>query len=214
MLRTARPWIASRTAVSEILPLTVRGMSATARIFAGTWRGEAFFLITARMRSASSGVSAVIHAIAERWNSQDYASVLELFDTDDPTPFYLAEEQDDWFIGWEPLRNYLAPPKPSPAVQGIREEMRDIHVKFIAPDLAIAAWWMHFEMKIIGRNPIGEEVRASAVLRRTAAGWRYIHWAESPMTGSMYLMKLMERDVDHEKFQACHERSMQRWRPR
>lgn len=98
---------------------------------------------------ARAEVEAVIHATAEAWNSQDFASVLELWDPSEATPFYLAEEQEDWFIGWDPLRNYLAPPTPSPAVQGIREEMRNIHVKFIAPDLALAAWWMHFEMKII-----------------------------------------------------------------
>ncbi len=157
-------------------------------------------------------IEAVIHATAEAWNSQDFSSVLKLWDPAEATPYYLAEEQNDWFIGWDQLRAYLAPPKPSPAVQGIREEMRDIHVKLIAPDLALAAWWMHFEMKIIGRRPIGEEVRISAVLRRTAGGWRYIHWAESPMTGTMYTQKLMERDVDQEKFQACHELSMRRWR--
>lgn len=152
-------------------------------------------------------VSAVIHATAEAWNSQDFARVLELWDPDEPTPFYLAEEQPDWFVGWEKLRAYLDPPKPSPAVQGIREEMRDIHVKRIGPDHAIAAWWMHFEMKIIGRPPIGEDVRVSAVLRRTAAGWRYIHWAESPMTGVMYMHRLMERDVDQEKFKVVLERN-------
>ena len=145
-------------------------------------------------------VEAVIHATADRWNSQDFATVLELWDPDEEVPFYLAEEQDDWFIGWEALRGYLDPPRRSPVVQGIREEMRDIHVKQIAPDLAIAAWNMHFEMKLIGQKPIGEEVRVSAVLRRTPEGWRYIHWAESPMTALMYIQKLYQRDVDHEKF--------------
>ncbi len=161
-----------------------------------------------------AAVSTVIHETAERWNSQDFASVLELWDPDEPVPFYLAEEQDDWFIGWERLRGYLDPPRPSPAVQGIREEMRDIHVKQIAPDLALAAWNMHFEMKIIGQPPIGEEVRVSAVLRRTDAGWRYIHWAESPMTAMMYIKKLFERDVDHDKFRICHERSLAKWQSR
>jgi hypothetical protein len=163
---------------------------------------------------ARAEVEALIHATADAWNSQDFASVLKLWDPNEPTPFYLAEEQEDWFIGWDKLRTYLAPPKPSPAVQGIREEMRDIHIKFPAPDIALVAWWMHFEMKIIGRRPIGEEVRVSAVLRRTPEGWRYIHWAESPMTGTMYTQKLMERDVDQAKFQACHERAMQRLRGR
>ncbi len=155
-------------------------------------------------------VTALIHATAEAWNSQDFASVIGLWDPDEPAPYYLAEEQEDWFIGWERLRAYLDPPKPSPAVQGIREEMRNIRVKQIGPDLAIAAWHMHFEMKIIGRRPIGEEVRVSAVLRRTPAGWRYIHWAESPMTGVMYFQKLMERDVDQEKFAVVHALAMRR----
>jgi len=39
---TGRPWRASRTASSTILPLRVRGMSATATIFAGTCRGVVF----------------------------------------------------------------------------------------------------------------------------------------------------------------------------
>jgi hypothetical protein len=158
-----------------------------------------------------AAVEAVIHATAAAWNSQNYASVLDLWDPAEPLPFYLAEEQDDWFIGWEKLRNYLAPGKPNPAVQGIREEMSQLHVKFIATDLALVAWWLHFEMKIIGRKPIGEDIRVSAVLRRTEAGWRYIHWAESPLTAPMYLSRLMERDVDQAKFQACHERAMARW---
>jgi hypothetical protein len=157
-------------------------------------------------------VEAVIHDTAERWNTQDYASVLELWDKDEPLPFYLAEEQDNWFIGWAALRGYLDPPRPSPAVQGIREEMRNIHVKRIAPDLVVVAWEMHFEMKLIGRKPIGEEVRVSAVLRRKPGGWRYIHWAESPMTAMQYLQKFYERDVDQDKFAVAHQRAMQRRR--
>lgn len=41
-LAELRPWIASRTADSEILPLTVRGIAETARIFLGTWCGLAW----------------------------------------------------------------------------------------------------------------------------------------------------------------------------
>ncbi len=166
--------------------------------------------MTTETADVQAEVAALIHETAERWNSQDYATVLELWDPDEPMPFYLAEEQRQWFIGWPALKNYLNPPKPSPVVQGIREEMRNIHVKLIGPGLAVAAWEMHFEMKIIGRPPIGEEARVSAVLRRTAAGWRYIHWAESPMTASLYLQTLMEKEVDPVKFQVVHERAMAR----
>ena len=154
-----------------------------------------------------AAVRAVVHETAERWNSQDYRTVLELWDQDEEVPFYLAEEQDGWFIGWEPLRAYLAPPLPSPVMEGLREEMYDISVKLIADDLAIAAWHMHFEMKMRGRPPIGEDVRVSAVFRKKPEGWRYIHWAESPMTALVYIEKLFQRDVDHEKFAPLPERS-------
>lgn len=157
-----------------------------------------------------AAVKAVIHETAERWNSQDFSTVLELWDPDEEVPFYLAEEQDDWFIGWEQLRDYLDPPRPSPVVEGLREEMYDISVKLVADDLAIAAWHIHFEMKIRGKPPIGEDVRVSAVLRRKPEGWRYIHWAESPMTALVYTEKLFQRDVDQEKFAPMIERARAR----
>jgi hypothetical protein len=54
---------------------------------------------------------------------------------------------------------------------------------------------MHFDMKIIGSKPIGDDVRVSAVLRNTPDGWRYIHWAESPKTAMVYIEDLYEKDV-------------------
>ncbi len=155
-------------------------------------------------------VKKIIHETAERWNSQDFSSVLDLWDPNEDVPFYLAEEQDDWFIGWEPLKAYLDPPRPSPVVEGIREEMHSISVKLIADDLALAAWHMHFEMKMRGKDPIGENVRVSAVFRKTDDGWRYIHWAESPMTAMQYVEKLFQKDVEHKKFDVILERARAR----
>ncbi|MDH3511933.1 MAG: nuclear transport factor 2 family protein [Gammaproteobacteria bacterium] len=157
----------------------------------------------------------VVNETAARWNSQDYATLLELWDPDEAFPTYLAEEQAEWFIGWDRLRGYLDPPRPNPVVEAIREEMRDIKVKQIAPDLAIAVWEMHFEMKTIGSNPIGEEVRVSAVLRNTDEGWRYIHWAESPKTAMVYIEDLFEKDVApgwDEYYKGAQQRKKEVWR--
>jgi hypothetical protein len=161
-----------------------------------------------------AAVTAIVHDTAARWNSQDYATVLELWDPDEPYPTYLAEEQAQWFVGWERLRNYLDPPRPNPFVEAIREEMFNIQVKQIAPDLAIAVWEMHFEMKTLGSNPIGEEVRVSAVLRNTADGWRYIHWAESPKTAMVYIEDLFEKDVApgwDEYYEGAKQRKKDAW---
>ncbi|MDJ0926591.1 MAG: nuclear transport factor 2 family protein [Gammaproteobacteria bacterium] len=143
-----------------------------------------------------AAVTDVVMETAERWNSQDYASVLGLWDPNEPFPTYLAEEQAQWFVGWDRLNEYLDPPRPNPIVEAIREEMYNIQVKQIGPDLAIAVWEMRFHMKRIMSNAIGETVRVSAVLRETDDGWRYIHWAESPKTAMVYIEDLYEQDVD------------------
>ncbi|UCG73657.1 MAG: nuclear transport factor 2 family protein [Chromatiales bacterium] len=143
-----------------------------------------------------AAVTAVVMETAERWNSQDYATVLELWDPDEPYPTYLAEEQAQWFVGWDRLNEYLDPPRPNPIVEAIREEMYDVQVKEIGPDLAIAIWEMRFHMKRVMSNAIGETVRVSAVLRNTDDGWKYIHWAESPKTAMVYIEDLYEQDVD------------------
>lgn len=161
-----------------------------------------------------AAVVEVIHETAARWNSQDFATLLELWDPDEAFPTYLAEEQAEWFIGWDRLRGYLAPERPNPIVEAIREEMYNIKVKLIAPDLAIAVWEMHFEMKTIGSNPIGEEVRVSAVLRNTQDGWRYIHWAESPQTAMVYIEGLYEKDVEpgwDEYYEGAKQRKKDVW---
>jgi len=139
-------------------------------------------------------VTEVVYETARRWNSQDFATLLELWDPNEEYPTYLAEEQAQWFVGWPRLREYLDPSKANPAVEAVRETMRDIQVKEIAPGLAIAIWEMKFEMKMIASNAIGEDVRVSAVLRQTDDGWKYIHWAESPMTAMVYIENLYEKD--------------------
>lgn len=145
--------------------------------------------------AVEKAVTEVVYETARRWNSQDFATLLELWDPNEAYPTYLAEEQAQWFVGWPRLREYLDPPRPNPAILAIRETMRDVQVKQIGPGLAIAIWEMKFEMQVIGSKPIGEQVRVSAVLRETDDGWKYIHWAEGPQTAMVYIENLYEEDA-------------------
>ena len=61
------------------------------------------------MANLNGEIEAVLSQAEEIWNSQDYARLKELWDTDDAEPFYLAEEQDDWLFGWEQLEKYWVP---------------------------------------------------------------------------------------------------------
>ena len=160
-------------------------------------------------------VQEVVYDTARRWNSQDFATLLELWDPDEEFPTYLAEEQAQWFVGWPRLREYLDPPRPNPAIEAIRETMYDIQVKEIGPGLAIAIWEMDFEMKVIASNPIHERVRVSAVLRETDNGWKYIHWAESPQTAMVYIENLYEKEISDdwdEFFEQAQKDKKEVWR--
>ena len=141
-------------------------------------------------------LTATIDELAAKWNSQDYSTVLEMWDPDQEVPFYLAEEQADWFIGWEPLRDYLDPPQPNPMIEAMRLQPSNVRAKLIAPDLAIAVWDLKFEMKMRFQQPIGEEIRVSGVLRKKPEGWRFIQYAESPKTAMVYLQGLIAEQIE------------------
>jgi len=137
-----------------------------------------------------------VMAMGDRWNSQDYSTVLEMWDKDEEVPFYLAEEQADWFIGWNPLNEYLAPDNPAASpIDVMRLLPSNVRAKRIADDLAIAVWDLHFEMKMKFGKPIGEDVRVSGVFRKKPEGWRFIHYAESPKTPMVVIEGLFQKEV-------------------
>ena len=202
------------SSISVSLLLAIGGMFLGTAVIAGAHKTVTPMVTIDVSPEVEAAVTAVVYETAERWNSQDFSSVLELWDQNEPFPTYLAEEQAQWFVGWNRLRDYLDPPAPNPIIEVLREEMSKIQVNQIAPDLAIAIWEMHFEMKVRGSNPIGEDVRVSAVLRNTPEGWRYIHWVESPKATMVYIENLFEQGVAEgwdEYYKAAMQRKKEVW---
>jgi hypothetical protein len=148
-------------------------------------------------------ITALLRETEKRWDSQNTASLKELWDTDDQEPFYLAGEQDDWFSGWEQLNAYLDPKSGPKVTQAMRVRFYGIKARLLAPDLAFAAYWMRTDMKLIFQpKPFASDNRVSAVFRRKPEGWRYLAYAEAFQAPNMYINKLMEKDVadDYQKF--------------
>jgi hypothetical protein len=151
----------------------------------------------------TAGITELLRETERRWDSQDTSSLKELWDTDDPEPFYLAGEQDNWFVGWEELNAYLDPKGGPKITQAIRVRFYDIKARLLAPDIAFAAYWMRTDMKLIFQpKPFGSDNRASAVFRRKPEGWRYLAYAEAFQAPNMYMNHLMEKDVaeDYQQF--------------
>ena len=157
-------------------------------------------------RSGDADITAEIEALLreteEIWNSQDTARLRELWDRNDPEPFYLAGEQENWFIGWEQLNAYLAPAGRK-VTEAIRVKFYDIHARLLTPDLAFAAYWMRTDMKVVfAPKPFGSDNRVSAVFRRKPEGWRYLCYTEAFQAPTLYMQKLFEKDIspDYDEF--------------
>jgi len=124
------------------------------------------------------------------WDAQDPAGLIALWDQDDPEPFYLAEEQDEWRIGWEQVTSYWDPPGPSSA-DSVRMRFDGVQARWLSDDLAFAKFWIRFDTKMkFMPAAIGTDARASAVLRKTEEGWRLLTWAESPGSPILYISRL------------------------
>jgi hypothetical protein len=154
--------------------------------------------------SAATDITAEITALLRRteeiWDSQQTERLLDLWDTDDPDPFYLAGEQENWFVGWDAINAYLDPPPGSPKItQAIRVRFYDIQARLLAPDLAFAAYWMRTDMKLVFQEkPFGSDNRVATVFRKKADGWRYVCYNEAFQAPNMYMQKLFEMNVSPE----------------
>jgi hypothetical protein len=150
--------------------------------------------------TVTAEIEALLRTTEEIWDSQDTARLRDLWDTDDPDPYYLAGEQENWFAGWEAINAYLAPPPGTPKVtEAIRVRFYDVRVRLLGPDLAFAAYWMRTDMKLIfAPKPFGSDNRVSSVFRRKPEGWRYVCYTEAFQAPTIYMQKLAEKDISPE----------------
>jgi hypothetical protein len=180
------------------------GTSGAALLSVGASEGVTAKTAGSDLSSTNEAVTAEITALLREteaiWDSQDTARLRDLWDTEDPDPYYLAGEQENWFAGWDAINGYLAPPAGSPKVtEAIRVRFYDIRARLLAPDLAFAAYWMRTDMKLIfAPNPFGSDNRVSSVFRRKPEGWRYVCYTEAFQAPTIYMQKLAEKDISPE----------------
>ena len=172
-------------------------------IVAGIPVGAALGSAAAATADVTAEIEEVLARTADIWASQDTAALRALWDTDDPEPYYLAAEQDNWFVGWPAINSYLAPESGPKVFEAIRVRYYDVSARLLAPDLAYAACWARTDMKLVFQpKPFGSDNRVSAVFRRKTDGWRYLCYAEGFQSPPIYMQKLYEKNVspDYQEF--------------
>lgn len=137
-------------------------------------------------------VEAVIHKMSAMFTDLKGPQPIELFDRTWDSPQYLAEEQPDWMIGFEKLDWYFNTPSRKASVQAMDMNPSNIRVRSLAQDLALATWDIYAEMKFRWSPPLGEKLRANAILRKTAEGWKFIYYAEAPKSTMAYMQDMYE----------------------
>lgn len=147
----------------------------------------------AKDQALTAEIDAFLNEYEAQWDLQDPSQLAELWDQEDDQPFYLAEEQAEWRIGWKQVMGYFAPGGES-TTDSIRMRFDGVQARWLADDLAFAKFWIRFDTKMqFLPTPIGTDARASAIFRKTDAGWRLLTWAESPMSPILYIEQLYKQ---------------------
>ncbi len=131
----------------------------------------------------------------EIWNSQDFPAIRDLWDRDDPEPYYIAAELYEPIIGWPALDNYLAPPRSG--LKAFRWGFSNVKAKLLAPDIALALCDHWFEFQLVGENrvPTSGFDRLLSIYRKKPDGWKQILYANCPLGPGTYVRALLERNV-------------------
>ena len=151
------------------------------------------------MTHASDAPAKEIEALLARlcacWDRVDLGAIRALWDEREPEPYLLPQEVAHPIIGWDAFDAHWQ----AAAARLKRASMRvwDVHVKSIAPDVAVALYQFHWNGDIDGfTHLVGISSRATAIFRRTPKGWKFIHYVEAQTAPLMHLQRYYDQNVD------------------
>lgn len=147
-------------------------------------------------------IDEVLKTTREIWNSQDFGRLKEVWDVDDPEPWYVPEEIETPFLSWPQIEKYWNPGRK--VLKGFRWDYSNLRVKQLAPDLALALFDHFYEIQLIfgPPDPTAGFDRVLTLFRKKPEGWRHILYAQCPLGPESYVRALRKEIVrpDFESF--------------
>ena len=143
-------------------------------------------------------IDAVLKRTEEIWLAQEWWRLPdEIWDREDPTPIYVAEELYDVMVGWDVLDEYIFPPKKG--LDAFRWGYSKLFVKELAPGVALALYDHWFEIKIKSPGPLGVPRhgfdRVLSIYNKRDDGWRQSLYAQCPLGPDTYVKAMAEKLV-------------------
>ncbi len=149
-----------------------------------------------------NAINDVLNTTRDIWNSQDFSRLKEVWDADDPEPWYVPEEIEQPFFSWPQLEKYWNPGRKT--LKGFRWDYSNLRVKLLDDDLAIAIFDHFFEIQLIfgPQEPTAGKDRVLTLFRKKPEGWRHILYAQCPLGPENYVRMLRKSLVrpDFEEF--------------
>lgn len=148
------------------------------------------------MADLQTELEALLSEFRDRWCRLKPTELRELWDPAETDPFYIAEEVTDPMYGWDVIEPYWRASEELLLKFTIRTF--DLKCKLLSDNLAAMNFMMHWNGLIKGMEdaPLGLDVRVSAIVRSTDAGWRFCHYVESPLGAFPYLKATYVNNVD------------------
>ena len=147
------------------------------------------------MSDLQAEIEAFFVEYSRRWTSQRYAALKELWDGDDPAPFYRAMEREHPTTTWAELERYWEPVPGQRVIDGLWNVYTNLRVKPAGDDVAIVLFDLQWDIKAPHAKPMSGTDPGMAVLRRRPAGWRMIAYVEACMHPATYARVLAEASV-------------------
>lgn len=147
-------------------------------------------------------IDKVLQRTREIWNSQDFGRLKEVWDANDPEPWYVPEEIEEPFFSWPQLERYWNPGRK--VLKGFRWDYDNLRVKMLCDDLAMAMFNHYYEIQLIfgPSEPTAGFDRVLTLFRKTDEGWRHILYAQCPLGPEAYVRAMRKTLVrpDFEEF--------------
>ena len=143
-------------------------------------------------------IDAVLKRTEEIWLAQEWWRLPEeIWDREDPSPIYVAEELYNVMVGWETLDRYIFPP--AKGLDAFRWGYSNLFTKYLAPGVALALYDHWFEIKIKAPGPIGNPRhgfdRVLSIYNLRDDGWRQSLYAQCPLGPDTYARRMAEKLV-------------------
>jgi hypothetical protein len=191
-----------RTLAYLVAGMFATGTAVSTKAFAGNHTSEETERGRPKYPPSDPVLFAEIDEVLQRteaiWLAQEWWRLPEeIWDREDPTPIYVAEELYDVMIGWETLDLYIFPPKKG--LDAFRWGYSKLFVKELAPGVALALYDHWFEIKIKAPGPIGVPRhgfdRVLSIYNKRSDGWRQSLYAQCPLGPDTYVRAMAEKLV-------------------